>query len=74
LVVCKDWLRVATSLLYNVVVLGLKSSRNALQDVLSKQNYFGRSVQKLRIEAGYVLAMHKILKSTPNLTHLFLIL
>ncbi|KAF7362712.1 F-box domain-containing protein [Mycena venus] len=74
LLVCKDWLRVATPLLYNVVVLRSKSQANALEDVFSKQKSFGRYVKKLRVEGGYGLAMHKILKSTPNLTDLFLTL
>ncbi|KAJ6568874.1 hypothetical protein B0H19DRAFT_874572, partial [Mycena capillaripes] len=72
LVVCKDWLRVATPLLYNVVVLRSKSQANALEKVLQKHAEFGRFIKKLRVEGGYGLAMHTILKSAPNITDIFL--
>ncbi|KAJ7830321.1 hypothetical protein B0H14DRAFT_2235657, partial [Mycena olivaceomarginata] len=52
LVVCMDWLRVATPLLSNVMALGSKSQANALQEYFPNKQYFGRYVQKLRIEAG----------------------
>ncbi|KAJ7615218.1 hypothetical protein DFH06DRAFT_1343681 [Mycena polygramma] len=72
LVVCRDWLRVATPLLYNVVVLRSKSQANALEKVLVKNPEFGRFIKKLRVEGGYGIAMHTILKSAPNITDIFL--
>ncbi|KAJ7615203.1 hypothetical protein DFH06DRAFT_1484003 [Mycena polygramma] len=72
LVVCRDWLRVATPLLYNVVVLRSKSQANALEKVLVKNSEFGRFIKKLRVEGGYGIAMHTILKSAPNITDIFL--
>ncbi|KAJ6505823.1 hypothetical protein C8R47DRAFT_1102511 [Mycena vitilis] len=72
LVVCRDWLRVATPLLYNVVVLRSKSQANALEKVLVKNPEFGRCIKKLRVEGGYGIAMHTILKSAPNITDIFL--
>ncbi|KAJ7474259.1 hypothetical protein FB451DRAFT_286236 [Mycena latifolia] len=74
LLVCKDWLRVATPLLYNVVVLRSKSQANALEKVLRSNPEFGRFIKKLRVEGGYGMAMHTILKSAPNVTDIFLTL
>ncbi|KAJ7737357.1 hypothetical protein B0H16DRAFT_1572288 [Mycena metata] len=74
LVVCKDWLRVATPLLYNVVILRSRSQANALEKVLQKYKEFGRFIHKLRVEGGYGMAMHTILKSAPNITDIFLTL
>ncbi|KAJ7082821.1 hypothetical protein C8R43DRAFT_322752 [Mycena crocata] len=72
LLVCKDWLRVATPLLYNIVVLRSKAQAAALQKVLHKHSEFGRFIKKLRVEGGYGMAMHTILASAPNITDLFL--
>ncbi|KAJ7082817.1 hypothetical protein C8R43DRAFT_322675 [Mycena crocata] len=74
LLVCKDWLRVATPLLYSVVVLRSKAQAAALQKVLRKNPDFGGFVKKLRVEGGYGMAMHSILASAPNITDLFLTL
>ncbi|KAJ7082815.1 hypothetical protein C8R43DRAFT_1175213 [Mycena crocata] len=74
LLVCKDWLRVATPLLYNVVVLRSKAQAAALQQVLRKNPDFGGFIKKLRVEGGYGMAMHTILASAPNITDLFLTL
>ncbi|KAJ7651036.1 hypothetical protein FB45DRAFT_1050857 [Roridomyces roridus] len=72
LLVCKDWLRVATPLLYNVVVLRSKAQANALQQVLKTNPEFGLFIKKLRVEGGFGTAMHTILKSAPNITDLFI--
>ncbi|KAJ7671835.1 hypothetical protein B0H17DRAFT_1141381 [Mycena rosella] len=72
LLVCKDWLRVATPLLYNVVVLRSKAQANALEKVLRSSPAFGRFIKKLRVEGGYGMAMHTILQSAPNITDLFI--
>jgi hypothetical protein len=69
LVVCKDWLRVATPLLYNVVVLRSQEQVNALETVLRRNPDFGRFIKKLWVEGGYGVAMHTILKSAPHVTH-----
>ncbi|KAJ7139123.1 hypothetical protein C8R44DRAFT_301415 [Mycena epipterygia] len=68
LLVCKDWLRVATPLLYNVVVLRSKGQANTLEKVLRSNPDFGCFIKKLRVEGGYGLAMHTILQSAPNIT------
>ncbi|KAJ7052213.1 hypothetical protein C8F01DRAFT_1033394, partial [Mycena amicta] len=76
LVVCKSWLRVATPLLYNVVILRSKAQAKALSNALSnaskKHQDLGRFIRKLRVEGGYGAAMHVILKLSPNVIDLFL--
>ncbi|KAJ7651226.1 hypothetical protein FB45DRAFT_1051003 [Roridomyces roridus] len=72
LLVCKDWLRVGTPLLYNVVVLRSKAQTIALAVVLKDNPEFGRFIKKLRVEGGYGAAMQTILKSAPNVTDLCL--
>ncbi|KAJ6585970.1 hypothetical protein B0H19DRAFT_1111061 [Mycena capillaripes] len=70
LLVCKDWLRVATPLLYHVVVLRSKGQAIALETVLHRHPEFGRYLKKLRVEGGYGTAMLTILKAAPNVTDL----
>ncbi|KAJ7651159.1 hypothetical protein FB45DRAFT_1050949 [Roridomyces roridus] len=72
LLVCKAWLRVATPLLYNVVVLRSTAQANALERVLLAHPEFGGYIRKLRVEGGYGPAMHTILKTAPRMTDLFL--
>ncbi|KAF7317678.1 F-box domain-containing protein [Mycena kentingensis (nom. inval.)] len=72
LLVNKSWLRVATPLIYNVVVLRSVAQAKALGRALSGNEELGRFVKKLRVEGGYGPAMHTILQRTPNITDLFL--
>ncbi|KAJ7651121.1 hypothetical protein FB45DRAFT_31695 [Roridomyces roridus] len=58
LLVCKDWLRVATPLLYSVVVLRSTPQANALESVLLSHPEFGGYIKKLRVEGGYGPAMY----------------
>lgn len=71
LLVCKAWLRVATPLLYSVVILRSKAQATALSQVLSKNEQFGLIIKKLRVEGGYGPPMHTILQHTPNISDLF---
>ncbi|KAJ7114200.1 hypothetical protein C8R43DRAFT_1078514 [Mycena crocata] len=68
LVVCKRWLRVATPLLYKVVVLRSKGQADALEQVLRDNPEFGLFIKKLRVEGGYGLALHTILQSAKDIT------
>lgn len=72
LVVCKDWLRVATPLLYHVVVLRSKAQAQALEGVLRENKLLGTFIKKLRLEGGFGSAMYPIIMAAPNLTDLFL--
>ncbi|KAJ7896790.1 hypothetical protein B0H14DRAFT_2678766 [Mycena olivaceomarginata] len=71
LLVCKSWLRVATPLLYNVVILRSKAQAKALSLALSGNEELGQFIKKLRVEGGYGAPMLAILKHSPNISDLF---
>ncbi|KAH6880971.1 hypothetical protein BKA70DRAFT_171408 [Coprinopsis sp. MPI-PUGE-AT-0042] len=68
LLVCKAWLRVATPLLYNTVVLRSKAQAHALARSLKENTQLGRFVLKFRLEGGFGNAIYDILKRTPAIT------
>src|SRR6201996_4183445 len=72
LAVCKSWLRVATPLLYNVVILRSKAQAKALARALSRNTDLGRFIKKLRVGGGYGAPMHDVLKYSPNVSDLYL--
>ncbi|KAJ7163226.1 hypothetical protein C8R46DRAFT_335847 [Mycena filopes] len=72
LLVSKAWLRVATPLLYNVVVLRSKAQAQALVLTLTSNPSLSRWIRKLRVEGGYAISMKKILTDCTNITDLFL--
>lgn len=74
LLVCKTWLRVATPLLYNVVIFRTTAQAVALDKVLRLNKEFGLFVRKLRVEGGFGPVMHSVLKAAPNITDVFLTL
>jgi hypothetical protein len=71
LLVCKSWLRVATPLLYNVVILRSKAQAKALSLTLSANKQLGQFVKKLRVEGGYGPPMSIILDYSPNISDIF---
>ncbi|KAJ7160022.1 hypothetical protein C8R43DRAFT_1177631 [Mycena crocata] len=71
LLVCKSWLRVATPLLYSVVIIRSKPQVRALQAALHNTPDLGRFVKKLRVEGGFGNLMHQILQQTPNISDIF---
>ncbi|KAF7354814.1 Abhydrolase domain-containing protein mpaH [Mycena sanguinolenta] len=72
LLVCKPWLRVTTPLLYNLVILRSKAQAKALRVVLSGNKELGKFIKKIRVEGGYELSMHAILRCSPNICYPFL--
>ncbi|KAJ7681495.1 hypothetical protein B0H17DRAFT_1076149 [Mycena rosella] len=72
LLVSKSWLRVATPLLYNVVIIRSKAQAQVLAIVFRANPDLGRFVRKLRVEGGYAISMHKILQTSKNITDLFI--
>ncbi|KAJ7622520.1 hypothetical protein FB45DRAFT_1061967 [Roridomyces roridus] len=75
LLVSKSWLRIATPLLYNVVILRSRGQVQALELALrSRGSDLGRFIKKLRIEGGYTVALEKILAKAKNLTDIALTL
>ncbi|KAJ7684227.1 hypothetical protein DFH06DRAFT_2188 [Mycena polygramma] len=72
LLVNKTWLRVATPLLYNTVVIRSRAQASALATALEGKHDFGRFVRKLRVEGGFGKHMLDVLERTPHVTDLFL--
>nr|GAT58163.1 predicted protein [Mycena chlorophos] len=72
LLVCKSWLRVATPLLYHVVVLRSKWQAKALANALEQNQALGRFIKKLHVEGGYGPPMETILRLSPNISDIFL--
>lgn len=72
LLVCKQWIRVSTLLLYSVVVLRSTAQAQALERTLSANKPLGFFVNKLRIEGGYGPPMYNIINLMPNITHLLM--
>ncbi|KAK7046853.1 hypothetical protein R3P38DRAFT_2876178 [Favolaschia claudopus] len=72
LAVSKSWLRVATPLLYNVVVIRSKAQAQALAATLNADPDLGRFIKKLRVEGGYDMFMHTITQRASQLTDLFM--
>ncbi|EJD48381.1 hypothetical protein AURDEDRAFT_162344 [Auricularia subglabra TFB-10046 SS5] len=74
LLVCKRWLRVATPLLYETVILRSTAQSSALAAVLKAHAAFGRYIRKVRVEGGVGASICKIFKAAPNITDLCLTL
>ncbi|KAJ7064439.1 hypothetical protein C8F01DRAFT_1366782 [Mycena amicta] len=72
LLVNKAWLRVATPLLYGTVVLRSKAQAQALERALSGNPVLGPFIKRLRVEGGYGVSMHRVLKLSPKISHLYL--
>ncbi|KAJ6500899.1 hypothetical protein C8R45DRAFT_1071400 [Mycena sanguinolenta] len=72
LLVNKTWLRIATPLLLETVIIRSKPQANALATALKGKQNLGRFVKKLRLEGGFGKYMQSILQQTPNITDLFL--
>ncbi|KAJ7057954.1 hypothetical protein C8F01DRAFT_302540 [Mycena amicta] len=73
LLVCKAWLRVATPLLYNTVMLRSKAQSQALAATLGSNPDLARFIKKLRVEGGYGRFMHTILEVALNVSDLYLV-
>ena len=72
LLVCKDWLRVATPLLYNVIILRSKGQMGALEATVTTSPALAGLIRKLRIEGNYSASLSGILEGAINLTELCL--
>ncbi|KAG6820573.1 hypothetical protein H0H93_014800 [Arthromyces matolae] len=72
LVVCKSWLRVATPLLYHVVIVRSKGQAKALSSALKGNKLLATFIKKLRVEGGYGQPMHHVLRLSENIEELYL--
>ncbi|TDL29937.1 hypothetical protein BD410DRAFT_47127 [Rickenella mellea] len=74
LLVCKRWLRVATPLLYEDVVLRSTAQAQALADSLTANPRFALYVKRLRMEGGFGTSLSIILSKCPHIVELFITL
>ncbi|EPQ50626.1 hypothetical protein GLOTRDRAFT_141424 [Gloeophyllum trabeum ATCC 11539] len=72
LLVCKQWLRVATPLLFEVVILRSSGQAKALARVLRANKQFGQFIRMLRVEGGFGMAMQTIISAAPKVRDLYL--
>lgn len=72
LLVCKQWLRVATPLLYHTIVLRSKAQAQALEVALRRKNkMLGAYIKWMRLEGHYGAVMKNILDAASKLTDLY---
>jgi len=70
LLVCKDWMRVVTPLLYYTVTLRSMAQANALEFALTNNPEFGKFIRRLRIEGSYGDIIWELVKAAPNVIDL----
>lgn len=70
LLVCKRWMRVATSVLYGTAVLQSKAQAQALARAFQMNLSFSGFLKRLRIEGGFGVAVGQIMLAAKNLTEL----
>jgi hypothetical protein len=70
LVVCKRWMRIATPLLYEVIVLRSTGQAHALADAFKQSPHFGLHVMKIRLEGAYS-RLFEVFKRCTNLQSIF---
>ncbi|TDL29965.1 hypothetical protein BD410DRAFT_780479 [Rickenella mellea] len=74
LVVSKQWMRVATPLLYEVVIMRSTAQAQALAYAINSNKAFGLFIKKLRMEGGFGKAPAQFIASAPNIRELFVTL
>ncbi|KAG6847642.1 hypothetical protein H0H93_006848, partial [Arthromyces matolae] len=72
LAVCKSWLRVATPLLYHVVIVRSQRQAKALARTLEGNELLATFITKLRLEGGYGPPMYHVLRLGKNIEELYL--
>jgi hypothetical protein len=73
LLVCKRWLRIATPLLYEAVVIRSTGQSHALADALRENPAFAGHVKKIRLEGAYA-SLGEVLTRCTKLTTLVILL
>ena len=72
LLVCKEWYRVGTPLFYETVAVKTNSTMRQLATTLNSNPTLGLMIHNLRLDGGYGLQLHALLKCTPNVENLSL--
>ncbi|KAI0733864.1 hypothetical protein BC629DRAFT_1571846 [Irpex lacteus] len=65
--VCKQWHRIITPLLYATVELRTEAGMRLLANTLAATPALGLLIRHLRLNAGYGLQLYTIVKSAPNI-------
>ncbi|EJD39095.1 hypothetical protein AURDEDRAFT_187546 [Auricularia subglabra TFB-10046 SS5] len=68
LLVCKRFMRIATPVLYETVIIRSKAQALALQAALTRNPEFGQFVRKLRLEGAYGRELAKVIPTMPYVT------
>ncbi|TDL29972.1 hypothetical protein BD410DRAFT_780489 [Rickenella mellea] len=74
LVVSKQWMRVATPLLYEVVIIRSTAQAEALACAVKYNKAFGLFIRRLRMEGGFGKSPARFIASAPNIRELFVTL
>ncbi|TDL29915.1 hypothetical protein BD410DRAFT_46665 [Rickenella mellea] len=74
LIVSKRWMRVATPLLYEVVIIRSTAQAQALAYAIKSNKAFGLFIKKIRMEGGFGKAPAQFIASAPNIRDIFLTL
>lgn len=72
LLVCKQWLRIATPLLYEKVIVRDAAQTKAVADVLKANPAVGRAVKYLRLEGGMGKDLQTVAQYAPNIHTLWM--
>jgi len=70
LVVCKQWMRVATPLLLHTCIVRSMAQAEALATTLNKNPELAQYVKRMRIEGSYGMSAKRILEQTKNIDEL----
>ncbi|KAI0768885.1 hypothetical protein BC629DRAFT_1269052, partial [Irpex lacteus] len=67
LLVCKQWHRIGTPLLYETVKIADESQMQLLADTLQTNPALGPLIRHLRLDGGYGRPLHAIVKAALNI-------
>ncbi|TRM56919.1 hypothetical protein BD626DRAFT_516836 [Schizophyllum amplum] len=74
LLVCKDWQRICTPLLYRTAIIRSRGQAESLIAAIAKRPDLAVRVKRLRLEGSFGMEAFRLLKATTHLTHLALVL
>ncbi|TDL29975.1 hypothetical protein BD410DRAFT_893169 [Rickenella mellea] len=74
LLVCKQWMRVATPLLYEVAIIRSTAQAQSLAYAVKSNKAFGKFIKRLRMEGGFGKAPAIFIAAAPNIRELFVTL
>lgn len=72
LLVCKQWLRIGSPLLYESLKLKTSKDVEAVHGLLSVNPALGRAIRRLRIESMYMQGLDKVVQYMPSVHTVFI--